>query len=1215
MEYLHFLLLMMSCFGSSCCGIHNNLTIPRIGLDFSSRGGDESESDLSSQLQKVETRTQGWAPWSQWSACSRSCDGGISHQLRTCKGGPCRGSHVRYQICNMQPCPGVSLDFREEQCASYNNVPYDGVYYDWFPFYDDDEPCTLICKGKLKGATDEVPLVVSTLKDGVQDGTRCRPGSLDMCIDGECQRVGCDLKLGSGKQIDECGICGGEGTTCAKPLYHWTLTYASLCSVSCGGGYKMSRPTCQNRISGEEVQDDLCNDSQKPDSTIVECNTHGCPPKWHVSDWGSCSTSCGGGFRLRQVFCVEEMNNTKIKVVEAKCEGRKPSFQESCNENECPVWVTTKWSGCSVSCGEGIQTRQIECRDEGSQLSDLCDEESRPKTRQECTTGIACTFVPDGTDSDDGAVFPDAYQPDNTGNLYQALPPMAEKLIGEQVVPSESTFVPDEWGPCSVSCGEGIRKREVHCKIFLEFSRTIAKLPDKQCSGDKPIEIEKCVRDPCLIERIELDFKDDPTNIKVGSGSPAKSYSWKEQGFTPCSASCLGGVQELIVNCVRDDTEKVTSPYMCPIELKPEIIIRACNEHSCPPRWSYTEFSPCSQSCGIGIQTRDVNCIHEITQGGSNTVIVPNNRCPQPPPPDRQYCNVLDCPVRWKVSDWSKCSKPCGGGEKSRKVDCKQVMAQNHTVDRLSTLCPTPKPLERKPCNTKSCVIESDKPIISVTNSTFIQHDPKKNKVTVKVGGAATLFTGTTVKIKCPVKRFDRSKILWKKDNTFLPQNKKFKSSKKGALRVQNLSLRDMGTYTCVAGKSAASISISIRPKPGEFTTSEEVQKQYQMDLIPNEHIPSSDGKPVYTADDQSHEQKPDSSKTKTFKFFTPTSSPSSLTLDGYAKSTPLSDQSGVIPNRNQDKISNLPSSSSELLNTPNYGDSRSSASRIMPNFLSLISKIQALWLFNSQPSRGHRMATFTVPEQIPATEHPRVTTPLNNIDNVAVGGMKRRIFKLEWKVSNWTACSESCGGKGLKTRNLSCRIQLVNASRSTEDEFCEQAKIPKPDSKRTCGFQECPFWSTSEWSTCESSKCSSLQKAMQKRLVRCQLSGNLSVNNNLCSFKERPSDKQECNNTKCVGMWKVSSWSQCNAQCGEIGDKYRTFHCVWYGTKKPAGDACKNVPKPLKSKPCRGPPCSKNSSKGCKDLSRYCTNVKTFNLCTVVRYKQQCCNSCRNYY
>lgn len=163
--------------------------------------------------------------------------------------------------------------------------------------------------------------------------------------------------------------------------------------------------------------------------------------------------------------------------------------------------------------------------------------------------------------------------------------------------------------------------------------------------------------------------------------------------------------------------------------------------------------------------------------------------------------NLIWFYCRWKISEWSKCSKSCGGGEKTRKVDCKQVMAQNHTVDRPTNMCPTPKPLEKKPCNTKSCAFESDRPDISVTNTTFKQHDPKKDKVTVKVGGAAILFTGTTVKIKCPVKRFDRTKIIWKKDQVVLEQNKKFKNSKKGALRIQNLSLRDMGTYTCVAGK------------------------------------------------------------------------------------------------------------------------------------------------------------------------------------------------------------------------------------------------------------------------------------------------------------------------------------------------------------------------------------------------------------------------------
>lgn len=52
-----------------------------------------------------------------------------------------------------------------------------------------------------------------------------------------------------------------------------------------------------------------------------------------------------------------------------------------------------------------------------------------------------------------------------------------------------------------------------------------------------------------------------------------------------------------------------------------------------------------------------VQCIHEVTRGGENTMVVPDGMCPQPPPAQRQYCNILDCPVRWEVSAWSKCSK------------------------------------------------------------------------------------------------------------------------------------------------------------------------------------------------------------------------------------------------------------------------------------------------------------------------------------------------------------------------------------------------------------------------------------------------------------------------------------------------------------------------------------------------------------------------------
>ncbi|CAG9837953.1 unnamed protein product [Diabrotica balteata] len=135
------------------------------------------------------------------------------------------------------PCPD-SHEFREDQCAAYNTIPLNGLLYEWVPHYTDDGPCALTCKGKpidQEETDDDFVMIVETLSKRVRDGTRCRPGSLDMCIDGKCQRVGCDLQIGSDKQVDACGVCGGDGSSCSKPLYYWTLTYTSLCSATCGG--------------------------------------------------------------------------------------------------------------------------------------------------------------------------------------------------------------------------------------------------------------------------------------------------------------------------------------------------------------------------------------------------------------------------------------------------------------------------------------------------------------------------------------------------------------------------------------------------------------------------------------------------------------------------------------------------------------------------------------------------------------------------------------------------------------------------------------------------------------------------------------------------------------------------------------------------------------------------------------------------------------------
>ncbi|XP_055594208.1 protein madd-4 isoform X2 [Uranotaenia lowii] len=1263
----------------------------------------EDEDDEEVQVSK-RAKAQGWSSWTEWSTCSRSCDGGVAYQLRRCHAPHgCKGDAVRYKICNMQPCP-EQQDFRAHQCSAYDDVPYDGALLKWTPHYDYSEPCALTCRGRPQHLLedmpdsaaasesfppvvgDDEPSVIVQLSNRVQDGTRCRPGSLDMCIQGKCQRVGCDLKIGSTKKIDVCGVCGGDGTSCTQPLYQWEIAPMSLCSVTCGGGYKMAMPTCRNRVTGVDVEESLCNASSRPEPTVVQCNTHLCPPKWVTDDWRPCSKACGGGVRERVVVCAEESNGAKNKVPDEACRGVRPKSQETCNVQECPKWVSGEWSGCSVSCGSGIQIRSVQCIDSGGHFSNLCDHKSKPSTGQQCTTGIGCNgdllssspglasiIVPGSITSgssgasgsnngtDEGHDYPQEpavhvgkekfsahhVERDPTLMTYNDQPYYAQPLRQERLtksekvlsprVPSEATFIQDtEWSPCSVTCGEGIRRKPFRCKIFLEFSKRVAILNDSLCHAYKPLdEVERCVMEPCSYPpNFEESYLKDGNRqnldgIKVAAAVPGKTYSWREEGYTSCSASCLGGVEELIINCVRDDTGKIVSPFLCSPETKPEARIRTCNDIPCPPRWNYSEFTPCSKSCGFGIQTREVTCIHEVTRGGENTMIVPNSMCTTKPQPDRQYCNIIDCPVRWEVSEWSKCSKPCGGGIKERRVECKQIMAQEHKVERPATMCPSSKPPDKKPCNSKACAPEDQRPPIAGTNSTFIQHDPKKNKITLKIGGAATVFFGTQIKIKCPVKRFNRTKIRWSKDQTPLTKSRKIKISKKGALRILDVTFKENGIYTCHAGLSHADLKLTVKPKPGLSENQSEDSGRHR------------DGGDLNALRDHSYVASQSGTDEKGGRR-------NREKIRGKNRQRPSADtvqnaESSVMEDELMRSHSQMTASDSTVASDAVSAASSGSRTMPMPHFQHLLASLQFLWPFQTfTNSKGHQWLMEQelgylgteigeLAEQAEQDEPMRPPSVINvyellknargsresgqhqldsqNTTNGTDGHTEA--IEFEWMTTPWSECSQTCGanGSGYRLRSVHCMVKLINSSHTVDNGLCEDAGLPIPETVEKCGNIECPRWISTEWTLCLQSKCFAWHTALQKREVFCKF-GNES-NSDRCEETERPVTKQECYNEMCKGVWRVEPWSECNAACSSQGIKYRILQCVWYGTKKPAGNACKDQPRPAVMKVCKGPPCISSLS-DCKDSSRYCKNVKTMGLCRLHRYQQQCCRTCR---
>ncbi|KAF1393222.1 hypothetical protein PFLUV_G00036280 [Perca fluviatilis] len=156
-----------------------------------------------------------WATWSGWSVCSRSCGSGASVRKRTCitrnpVGGPCTGDPRQYKICNTKECPASSEDFREMQCAAFNDRPLvAGNTFRWTTFHGGSNPCELSCLALGHNFYYNFGRVL--------DGTACNKEPGAVCVNGQCLKPGCDSIFGSKQQEDACMVCGGQNTTC---LHH-----------------------------------------------------------------------------------------------------------------------------------------------------------------------------------------------------------------------------------------------------------------------------------------------------------------------------------------------------------------------------------------------------------------------------------------------------------------------------------------------------------------------------------------------------------------------------------------------------------------------------------------------------------------------------------------------------------------------------------------------------------------------------------------------------------------------------------------------------------------------------------------------------------------------------------------------------------------------------------------------------------------------------------
>uniref|UniRef100_A0A667ZYR4 ADAM metallopeptidase with thrombospondin type 1 motif, 12 n=1 Tax=Myripristis murdjan TaxID=586833 RepID=A0A667ZYR4_9TELE len=214
---------------------------------------------------------------------------------------------------------------------------------------------------------------------------------------------------------------------------------------------------------------------------------------WITGNWSECSTSCGIGAVWRTVMCSSQNDEDCANI-------KKPEPARTCHLRHCATWLSSNWSKCPEDCAVvGRRQRDVQCVD---------SQNKRPLRPFHC----------------------------------QALSSRPPSTMSCPLRPC-LTWRTSPWGPCSGSCGEGVRERLVYC-------------PEPQrCSAPRrPNSTEPCQLKPCT--------------------------NWEPQDWEECSVSCGGGQQQREVNCVSKGDLAVMPNSLCEKISKPETL-RKCNMQEC----------------------------------------------------------------------------------------------------------------------------------------------------------------------------------------------------------------------------------------------------------------------------------------------------------------------------------------------------------------------------------------------------------------------------------------------------------------------------------------------------------------------------------------------------------------------------------------------------------------------------------------------------------
>jgi hypothetical protein len=550
---------------ASCGGGKNTRTRAKLERNnHSGKCGDEKEQkDCNTDTCPVDCQV---SAWKEWGECSLTCGGGVQKRTRSIiahprgKGEPCQG------LEGTRPCPS-------------NPCPVHCVMTKWSKF----TKCTKSCDTGTKTRTRNITL---TPENG---GYQCGSTVQQM----ECNASPCPINCVM-HPWGNFGLCKNGVKDCGDGIETRTRTMAGN---AVWGGKACPATDDERSCSLGPCSVDCTVTAWKPDITGGQAD-------WdHFEEddesdkgtWSVCSKTCGIGIRKRIRDVLSNATNG----------GTCPELTEEveCKIKDCPVdcvmseW--TGWTGCTKTCGTGIQKKsrtQLTAPAYGGtgcgvyNKHRLCGKSSCPK---DCAVNSWTTFGPCSIECVDrtktNPVFGERIKTRtikvSTQNGGAACPPLQDSIPCEgagtcavhcEVTPWQAKGVldttfndksgfegDDKWSVCSQACGPGVRRRE---RFVVQ----------KALAGGSAC--------PDLTDTLECDLKPCPRDCVMSEWSDWETY--------------IGGGQE--VRRTRIETvAPLNGGKACGTNVEYDDFSNHCTDHN-----QVGEWSQCTKVCGTGYEYR-----------------------------------------------------------------------------------------------------------------------------------------------------------------------------------------------------------------------------------------------------------------------------------------------------------------------------------------------------------------------------------------------------------------------------------------------------------------------------------------------------------------------------------------------------------------------------------------------------------------------------------